>query len=170
MTASMTNCDRCRESISLLAAGCLPTEEEAGVRQHLQTCAVCATRFAELTTLCTSLSRGRPPAAVSITAIGDRWAVTVEGATPHRPQLRRASPILWGSGALAVSLLITAVWLTQPQRMPPVERSSAGWLRSQPTLRDYARALNDSDDAFDGLLERHAASVEFELYSPPTPH
>lgn len=48
MTDHLSNCERWQEPISLLAAECLPAEEEAGVRQHLAGGAACAGRFADL--------------------------------------------------------------------------------------------------------------------------
>ena len=191
-----SNCERWQAPISFLAAGCLPAEEEAEVRRHLADCAACAARLAELTAVCASLSRSRPAAAVHTAAICERWNEAAEDVLPRRPVQRPPSLRFWLSGALAASLLVAAVWLTQhppadsptapqeprvataeakpkvepppqppgpptPTADPAVERV---W--SQPTLRAYALALAQSDEAFEALLQRHGESVVFESYDP----
>lgn len=194
MTVEISNCERWQEPISLLAAGCLPAEEESGVRQHLANCAACEARLAELATVCTSLRRSRPSAAIPIAAICERWNDAGEGVTPRRSVRRIPSLGFWLSGALAASLLIAAVWLTQRQpgnslpgpqeprvatggaksRMepqppgppPPAANPAVEPVWSQPTLRAYKLALAQSDEAFDALLQQHGESVVFEPYDP----
>ena len=121
MTDPFATCERWQEPISLLAAGCLPAEEEADVRQHLAHCAACAARAAELTAVCASLSRSRPSAAVHTAAVCERWNAAAEGVLPCRPVRHTPSLGFWLSGALAASLLIAAVWLVhrQPGGSPP---------------------------------------------------
>ena len=196
MTDHFSNCERWQEPISLLAAGCLPAEEEAGVRRHLAHCAACAARLAELTAVCTSLSRSRPSAAVHTAAICERWNEAAEGVLPRRPVRRTPSLVFWLSAALAASLLIAAVWLVQrqpggsspgpqeprvaaggaksraqqpplpPDLPPPVENVPVERVWPQPTLRAYELALAQSDEAFEALLQRHGESIVFEPYNP----
>ncbi len=196
MSEQISKCERWQESISLLAAGCLPAEEELGVRQHLANCAACAARLTELTAVCMTLSRSRASAAVPSAAICERWNAAAED-LPSRPSVQRIPPLgLWLSGALAASLLIAAVWLTQrqpgnslpgPQEpraaiggprsrteqaavpadlAPSVEKVPVEQVRSHPTLRDYVLALAESDEAFEALLEHQDESVLFEPYDP----
>ena len=196
MTDLLSNCERWHEPISLLAAGCLPAEEEAGVRQHLAHCAACAARFAELTAVCACLNRSRPSAAVQAAAIRDRWNQAADHVTPHRPVRHTPSLVFWLSGALAASLLIAALWLAhrQPGGSLPVPQEphvAAGGAKSraeqaplppdlplpaakvpvervwsQPTLRAYELALAQSDEAFEALLQRHGESIVFQPYHP----
>jgi anti-sigma factor RsiW len=196
MTDPFATCERWDEPISLLAAGCLPAEEEADVRQHLAHCAACAARAAELTAVCASLSRSRPSAAVHTAAVCERWNAAAEGVLPRRPVRHTPSLGFWLSGALAASLLIAAVWLVhrQPGGSPPgpqeprvavggaksraeqpplpsdlplpVEKVPVERVWSQPTLRAYELALAQSDEAFEALLQRHGESIVFEPYDP----
>ena len=196
MTEQIPKCERWQDSISLLAAGCLPAEEESGVRQHLANCAACTARLAELTAVCTILSRSRPAAAMPSAAICERWNAAAED-LPSRPSVPHIPSLgLWLSGALAASLLIAAVWLTQrqpgnslpgPQEprvaiggptaateqaplpadlAPSVEKVPVEQVRSHPNLRDYVLALAESEEAFEALLQRHDESVLFESYDP----
>ncbi|MCY2990486.1 MAG: hypothetical protein NTY19_21800 [Planctomycetota bacterium] len=125
MTDLFSNCERWHEPISLLAAECLPAEEEAGVRQHLAGCMACTARLAELNAVCACLSRSRPAAAVHTAAICDGWHEAADHVTPHQPARRTPSLVLWLSGALAASLLIATLWLThrQPRGSLPVPQS-----------------------------------------------
>ncbi len=196
MTEEISNCERWQEPISLLAAGCLPAEEEFGVRQHLANCAACETRLTELASVCTSLRRNRPSAVIPIAAISERWNDAAEGVPPRHSVQRIPTLGFWLSGTLAASLLIAAVWLTQRQpggaasdpREPHIVAGGAKFGTqaplpaealapsaeevpverdwSQPTLRDYEQALAESDEAFDALLQRHGESVVFEPYDP----
>ena len=196
MTDHLSNCERCQEPISLLAAGCLPAEDEAGVRQHLANCAACAARLAELTAVCTSLSRSRPSAALPTAAICERWNEAAGGLPPRRPMRHTPSLGFWLSGALAASLLVAALWLAHrqpgdsppglqeprmaaggapsgteqaplpPDRPPPVEKVPVERVWSQPTLRAYELALAQSDEAFEALLQQHGESIVFEPYNP----
>lgn len=196
MTDHLSNCERWQEPISLLAAGCLRAEEEAGVRRHLDDCAACTARFAELTAVCTSLSRSRPSAAAHTAALCERWNAAAEGVLPRRPVRRTASLVFWLGGALAASLVIAAVWLATrqpggsppsppephvaaggapsaaeraslpPDLPPPVEKTPVERDWSQPTLRAYELALAQSDEAFEALLQRHGESIVFEPYNP----
>lgn len=196
MTEQIPKCERWQDSISLLAAGCLPAEEESGVRQHLANCAACTARLAELTAVCTILSRSRPAAAIPGAAICERWNAAAAD-LPSRPSVPHIPSLgLWLSGALAASLLIAAVWLTQRQSgnslpgpqeprvaiggptsakeqaplpadvSPSSEKLPVERTSSQLTLRDYVLALAESDKAFEALLQLRDESVLFEPYDP----
>ena len=62
-------CESWAERVSLAAAGCLPADEEAEVRQHIETCPDCRERFRQLTQLCGALAEARLPADVAEAAI-----------------------------------------------------------------------------------------------------
>jgi anti-sigma factor RsiW len=115
MNEPLPNCEPWHEAISLLAAGCLPADEETGVRQHLAGCAACEARFAELTTVCVTLSRSRPSAIVPAAAIRSRWSEAADRVTIRRPAPSVPWRVLWLSGALAASLLIAVLWLANRQ-------------------------------------------------------
>lgn len=55
-------CECWTERLSLMAAGCLSSDEERDVLQHIAACADCRQRFGQLTELCGSLTEARPPA------------------------------------------------------------------------------------------------------------
>jgi hypothetical protein len=196
MTEQISKCERWQESISLLAAECLPAAEEAIVRQHLANCVDCAARLAELRSVCGSLKRSRPSAAIPIARISERLQDAVECVTPGRSFHRIPSLGLWLSGALAASLLIAAVWLTQRQSgislpgpqeprvaiggptsvkeqapllaevSPSSEKLPVEQTSSQLTLRDYVLALAESNEAFEALLQLRDESGLFEPYDP----
>jgi anti-sigma factor RsiW len=109
MNEPLPNCEPWHEAISLLAAGCLPADEETGVRQHLAGCAACAAPFAELTAVCVTLSRSRPAAMVHAAAIRSRWSEAADRVTTRRPVPSVPWRVFWLSGALAVSLLIVVL-------------------------------------------------------------
>jgi len=70
MNDQPSSCDALHEPISLLAAGCLPLEEQAAVRSHLAGCRACAAQFTELTAMCGSLERSRPAPAPAAAILG----------------------------------------------------------------------------------------------------
>jgi hypothetical protein len=115
MNKPLSNCEPWHEAISLLAAGCLPADEETDVRLHLAGCAACAARFAELTAVCVTLSRSRPAAMVHAAAIRSRWSEAADRVTTRRPAPSVPWRVFWLSGALAVSLLIAVLWLAHRQ-------------------------------------------------------
>ena len=160
------DCERWQETISLLASGCCPAEEEHGVRGHLAACSPCAARFAEVATIGRALGRGRPRATAQAAAVRDRWEEAAAGIAPLLPSRRMPSPAAVLGGALAVSLLGVAMWWggqrsTHPPPPPRLEPAVR-----QPTLWDYELALARSDDAFEALLRRDAESVVFERVDP----
>ncbi len=137
MNEPLPNCEPWHEAISLLAAGCLPADEETGVRQHLAGCAACAARFAELTAVCVTLSRSRPSAMVHAAAIRSRWSEAADSATTRRPAPSVTWRVFWLSGALAASLLIAVLWLANRQlggspTIPHEPRVAEGGLQSGP--------------------------------------
>ena len=66
------NCEHWAEPISLLAAGCLSTDEERDVRRHFETCPDCRERFRQLTQLCGALAEAQLPVNVAENAIVER--------------------------------------------------------------------------------------------------
>ena len=59
-------CELWAEPISLLAAGCLSTDEERDVRRHFETCPDCRQRFGQLTQLCGALAEAHLPVNVLV--------------------------------------------------------------------------------------------------------
>jgi hypothetical protein len=191
----LSKCERWHEPISLLTAGCLSAQEEASVREHLANCAVCSTRFAEMTEVCACLNRSRPAAADHSAAIRNRWSQTADHMTQHQPAHRTPWIVYWLSGAMAASLLIAALLLTHLQHedslpapkvsriavggtkspedqaslrhdLPPTVNASDERVWSQPTLHACELAMAQSDEAFDTLLQRQGESIKFQPYHP----
>jgi anti-sigma factor RsiW len=129
MNESVSDCDRWHEPISLLAAGCLPADEEAGVRRHLADCAACSARLADLTALCARLARSAAPARV--VAVCDRWQASEAATTGPgtRPSLAGFfAKLLAGVAAVAAALLVCVAWLADREpggRPAPSARSVA---------------------------------------------
>lgn len=155
MNAQPSSCDALHEPISLLAAGCLPPEEAAVVRGHLAVCRDCAARFADLSAVCGSLERSRPPAAPAA-AMLRRWDALAAGGLP-RPAAQSRWPLaLPLAAASAASLLVAAWWTTDRQAPPlPAERPS----RIHLAIHELADAETDAD--FDEALRRHYGSATF---------
>lgn len=155
MNAQPSSCDTLYESISLLAAGCLPPEEAAAVRGHLAGCPDCAARFAELSAVCGGLERSRAPAAPTA-AMLRRWDALATGGL-HRPPARSTrslAPAL--AAAIAASLLIGVWWMTDRQANPPPTKR---WPLIRHVIHELARAETDAD--FDEALRRHHGSATF---------
>ena len=55
MNNELTNCESRAEAISLLAAGCLASQEEHDLRQHLATCVTCREQFEQMVSICSGL-------------------------------------------------------------------------------------------------------------------
>lgn len=66
------NCELWAEPISLLAAGCLSTDQERDVRRHFETCPDCHERFGQLTQLCGAVAEALLPVDVAENAIVER--------------------------------------------------------------------------------------------------
>ncbi len=79
------NCELWAEPISLLAAGCLSTDEERDVRRHFETCPDCRERFGQLTQLCGALAEAQLPVNVAENAIVERVMSAVASEESRRP-------------------------------------------------------------------------------------
>jgi hypothetical protein len=155
MTTHPSPCDPWREPISLLAAGCLPPEEQAAVRGHINGCRACTVRFADLSAVCGSLDRSRP-ATTPAAAILRRWDAMAADGLPRPParSTRSLAPAL--AAAIAASLLLAAWWLADHQPTPPAAESPS---RIHLAIHDLAHA--ETDAAFDELLRRHYGTAPF---------
>jgi anti-sigma factor RsiW len=155
MNAQPSSCDALHEPISLLAAGCLPPEEQAAVRGHLDGCQACAARFAELTAMCGSLARSRPATAPA-EVILRRWDALAADGLPRPParSTRSLAPAL--AAAIAASLLLAAWWMADHRATPPLAKSPS---RIHLAIHELAHA--DTDAEFDEALRRHYGSATF---------
>ena len=79
------NCELWAEPISLLAAGCLSTDEERDVRRHFETCPDCRERFGQLTQLCGAVAEAQLPVNVAELAIVERVMSAVASEESRRP-------------------------------------------------------------------------------------
>ncbi|TWT84294.1 hypothetical protein CA13_57710 [Planctomycetes bacterium CA13] len=79
------HCELWAEPISLLAAGCLSTDEERDVRRHFETCPDCRERFGQLTQLCGALADAQLPVNVAETGIVERVMSAVASEETRRP-------------------------------------------------------------------------------------
>jgi outer membrane lipoprotein-sorting protein len=71
-------CEHWAEPISLLAAGCLLSDQEREVRRHIEACPDCRERFRQLTELCGALAEAYTPAGGAEAAIVARVMSAVE--------------------------------------------------------------------------------------------
>ena len=155
MTTHPSPCDSWREPISLLAAGCLPPEEQAAVRGHINGCRACTVRFADLSAVCGSLGRSRP-ATTPAAGILRRWDAMAADGLPRPParSTRSLAPAL--AASIAASLLVGAWWMTDRQATPPpAERRPL----IRHAIHELARAETDAD--FDEALRRRYGSATF---------
>jgi outer membrane lipoprotein-sorting protein len=127
-------CEPWAERISLAAAGCLPTDEEREVREHVETCSVCRERFLELTELCRALVEAQLPVGGDDAAIVERvmsavasdtvrsLRVRTQGEMIHRSRFSRSldkwrwimrSPVSRVAAAVVSILAVTGIvlWL-----------------------------------------------------------
>jgi outer membrane lipoprotein-sorting protein len=88
------NCELWAEPISLLAAGCLSTDEERDVRRQFETCPDCRERFAQLTRLCGALAEAQLPVNVAEHAIVERAMSAVASEESRRPLVRTRSEMV----------------------------------------------------------------------------
>ena len=88
------NCELWAEPISLLAAGCLSTDEERDVRRHFETCPDCRERFGQLTQLCGALAEAQLPVNVAEIAIVKRVMSAVASEESRRPLVRTRSEMI----------------------------------------------------------------------------
>lgn len=88
------NCELWAEPISLLAAGCLSTDEERDVRRHFETCPDCRERFGQLTQLCGALAEAQLPVNVTENAIVERVMSAVASEESRRPLVRTQAEMI----------------------------------------------------------------------------
>ncbi len=88
------NCELWAEPISLLAAGCLSTDEERDVRRHFETCPDCRERFGQLTQLCGALAEAQLPVNVAENAIVERAMSAVASEEFRRPLVRTQAEMI----------------------------------------------------------------------------
>lgn len=79
------NCEQWAEPISLLAAGCLTTDEARDVRRHCETCLACRERLEQLTKLCGALAEPQFSAHVAEDTLVERVMSTVTTEKVRRP-------------------------------------------------------------------------------------
>jgi len=91
------NCELWAEPISLLAAGCLSTDEERDVRRHFETCPDCRERFGQLTQLCGALAEAQLPVNVAENAIVERVMSAVASEESRRPLVRTQAEMIQSS-------------------------------------------------------------------------
>ncbi len=88
------NCELWAEPISLLAAGCLSTDEERDVRRHFEMCPDCRERFGQLTQLCGALTEAQLPVNVAENAIVERVMSAVASEESRRPLVRTQAEVI----------------------------------------------------------------------------
>jgi hypothetical protein len=155
MNARPSSCETLHEPISLLAAGCLPPEEQAAVRGHLDVCPACAARFAELAAMCGSLARSRPATAPAARILR-RWDALATDGQPRPLARSTRSLAIPLAAAIAASLLVAAWWMADHQATPPLAESP-------PPIRLAINELvhADTDSEFDKSLRRHYGTAAF---------
>ncbi len=116
------NCELWAEPISLLAVGCLSTDEEQDVRRHIETCPDCRERFRQLTQLCGALAEAQLPANVAEIAIVERVMSVVASEESGRPLVR------------------TQAEMIQPQQ-PSRSLDNWRWIMRSPVFRVSAAAV-----------------------------
>src|SRR3990172_13306245 len=94
------NCELWAEPISLLAAGCLSTDEERDVRRHFETCPDCRERFGQLRQLCGALAEAELPVNVAENAIVERVMSAVASEESRRPLVRTQAEMVQPSRSL----------------------------------------------------------------------
>ena len=116
------NCELWAEPISLLAVGCLSTDEEQDVRRHIETCSDCRERFRQLTELCGALAEAQLPANVAEIGIVERVMSVVASEESGRPLVR------------------TQAEMIQPQQ-PSRSLDNWRWIMRSPVFRVSAAAV-----------------------------
>ena len=124
-------CRRLSPTLSLLAAGCLPATERAGVQTHLVTCSACAARLEEARSLCAVLAADAAmtvpmevPArlrALRPTGLLSPWLnQRLAGRWPPAWHSQRGRPLLAGSLAMLGATLLAASLLVFGRGRSPV--------------------------------------------------
>lgn len=88
------NCELWAEPISLLAAGCLSTDEEQEVHRQVETCSDCRERFGQLTQLCGAIAAAPLPVNVAEIAIVERVMSAVACEETGRPLVRTQAEMI----------------------------------------------------------------------------
>lgn len=121
MKWSFNTCGRYETDLSLLAAEALEREKEGDVRAHLEKCAACQAKYAELSMLATTLSRqgSELPNARPSAKLRRQWtsAVREPAPVPERTgclDLISGRKLAWG-GIGAMWALILLLRLTTPE-------------------------------------------------------
>ena len=82
MNNELTNCESRAEAISLLAAGCLASQEEHDLRQHLATCVTCREQFEQMVSICSGLRLVSPlPGTFDVSGLVSRTMAEVSSAS-----------------------------------------------------------------------------------------
>jgi len=175
MNEPIQSCVDWEEAISLLAAGCLPPNEEPAIRRHLAACPACQVRFEQLTAVCARVQSARPDITNSAAELVSRVMSDIgrDGFSTAGLETRKAADRrVWAGAAVAASLLIFFVWwwrspepglrpapvVKHPQPKPMVldivEPES-----DQPTWFALQRAFAESEDAFEAELRRSSGAL-----------
>ena len=91
------NCELWAEPISLLAAGCLSTDEERDVRRHIETCPDCREHLGQLTQLCGALAEAQLPVNAAENAIVERVKSAVASEESRRSLVRTRAEMIQAS-------------------------------------------------------------------------
>lgn len=169
------SCDARAEEISLLAAGCLTTQEEQELRAHLATCDACRERFEQLQSVCSELRAAKP----ELDAVRfNLSAVTTVVAIAKPISQQRLGPI----AAIVASVLAMLGLLMisgkgptpkSPSRVIDVTQGSPAEavpivsqpMAQQPTLLALRQAAAISDDALDRLMTQSSVPMFSEPIS-----
>jgi len=164
--------DRWAEFVSLLAAGCLPPDEQREVRQHLELCENCRERFRQVIAVCDALAASRPAFCEGVPGISERVMSSLAAVGPRQSVLRAGWK--WGLTAGIASSLVGAVTIGTFFRPHSSHHSSTAILPTAiaagletdvsaqpPTLIAYERSLAESGEAIGALLDREARRLSF---------
>lgn len=116
MNAPLQTCETWAEAISLLAAGCLTSEEEHELQQHLAGCDACRERFDQVAVVCEGLRVARPAGTGSDTDVVSRIMREIEdqpGSTGQQSAARSSQRLRWKlivGSVVAASVLAFVAW------------------------------------------------------------
>jgi hypothetical protein len=165
-TNDLRLCEARAEDISLLAAGCVTTQEEQEVRAHLATCVACRERFEQFQLVCSELRAAKPESEAIHFDIG---LVTITKPGPQRQLGLLAAvvaSVLVMLGLLSITgrhpatqspLRVNDIAQVSPTQAVPAEASK------QPTLLALRQAAAESDEA----LDRFMAQTSVPMFSQP---
>lgn len=188
-TNPLMSCESWAEQISLLAAGCLSSDEEQAVRQHIASCGPCQKEFDQMTELCgnlkdvplVSLQRAEAVVAKAMIEITHSHEAIPDPVTARSRQgkPREVRSELFAVVCIAAVLLITVGWTMsfrgqqrsemavrprlQPNRkevlVQPVNVVAARNDTRPPTMLELRNAFAQSDDQFDMLLAQKSGTA-----------